>query len=247
MIDITTFCFESPIQLYSGDSDALDRIVSYLTYAGVDAMKAYDDEENIYTLLVPGAQEPRAGKLLQIYLSEERKQTDETQRIAEENESAPYSHVYENCKDRYQNHLSTAITFFLVGTGLLLLLILSQSNVLSIGIGATPLSFITIAGLAVLFEVVAIVSLHRALQLKTQIADEEELTIQLMDWFLSTYDKHQIDSSIAAVEGEIDEEEVLYLKRLEQISCYLNRENEHLDPAYAAKLSEDLYGMIYEG
>lgn len=246
MIDITTFRFESPIQLYSGDSDALDRIVSYLTYAGVDAMKAYDDEEDIYTLYVPGSQEPRAGKLLQIYLSEEQKQTDENQRIAEENASAPYSHVYENCKDRYQNHLSTAITFFIVGTGLLLLLILSQTNVLPIGLGATPLSLIVTSGIAILFDAVALVSLHRALQLKTQIADEETLTAELTDWFLSTYDRHQIDTSIAAVEGEINEEEVLYLKRLEQISCYLNRENEHLDPAYAAKLSEDLYGMIYD-
>ena len=247
MIDITTFCFESPIQLYSGDSDALDRIVSYLTYAGVDAMKAYDDEENIYTPLVPGAQEPRAVKLLQIYLSEERKQTDETQRIAEENESAPYSHVYENCKDRYQNHFSTAVTFFLVGTGLLLVLILSQAGILPMQIGSSLLSLLVISGLAVLFEVVAIVSLRRALQLKTQIADEETLTAELTNWFLTTYDKHQIDTSITAVEGEIDEEEVLYLKRIERISCYLNRENEHLDPAYAAKLAEDLYGMIYEG
>ncbi len=246
MIETTTFRFDSPIQLYSGESDALDRIISYLTYAGVDAMKAYDDEEDVYALFVPGAQEPRAGKLLQIYLSEEQKRMDENQRIAEEHESAPYSYVYERCKDRYQNHLSTAITFFMVGSGLLLLLILSQSNVLSIGLGATPLSLIVTTGVALLFEVVAVASLHRALQLKTQIADEEALTAQLTDWFLTTYDKHQIDTSIAAVEGEIDEEEVLYLKRLERISCYLNRENEHLDPAYAAKLSEDLYGMIYE-
>lgn len=246
MIVTTNFHFDSPIQLYSGESDALDRIVSYLTYAGVDAMKAYDDEENIYTLFVPGAQESLAEKLLRIYLSEEQKQTDENQRIAEENESAPYSHVYENCKDRYQNHLSTAITFFIVGTGLLFLLILSQTNILPIGLGETPLSLIVTLGIAILFDAVAVVSLHRALQLKTQIADEEALTNQLISWFLSTYDRHQIDTSIAAVEGEINEDEVLYLKRLEQISCYLNRENEHLDPAYAAKLSEDLYGMIYD-
>ena len=246
MIETTDFRFDSPTQLYYGESDVLDRIVSYLTYAGIDATKTYDDEKGLYSLIVPDTQESRAGKLLQIYLSEEQKQIDEEQRIAEERESAPYSHVYENCKDRYQNHLSTAITFFMVGSGLLLLLILSQSNILPIGLGATPLSLIVTAGVAILFEVVAVISLHRALQLKTQIADEEALTAELTHWFLTTYDKHQIDTSIAAVEGEIDEEEVLYLKRLEWISCYLNRENEHLDPAYAAKLSEDLYGMIYE-
>ena len=77
MIDTNAFCFDSPLRLYSGDSDVLDRIVSYLTYAGVDVTKAYDDEEDAYTLFVPSAQEPRAAKLLQIYLSEEQKRIDE--------------------------------------------------------------------------------------------------------------------------------------------------------------------------
>ncbi len=246
MIDATKLCFDTPIRLYSGESDTLDRMVSYLTYAGVDAKKVYDDDDDSYALFVPDAEHHRANKLLQIYLSEEQKRLEEAQRIAEENESAPYSHVYEKCKDRYQNHLSTAITFFVVGTLLLFLLILSKAEILSIGFGTSPLSFVVIFSVAILFELVAVVSFRRARQLKAQIADEEALTAELTNWFITTYDKRQIDSCIAAVEGEIEEEEVLYLKRLECISCYLTRENDHLDTAYVAKLSEDLYGIIYE-
>lgn len=248
MIDATKLRFDTPIRLYSGESDALDRMVSYLTYAGVDAMKAYDDDDDSYALFVSDAEQNRANKLLQIYLSEEKKRLDEAQRIAEENESAPYSHVYERCEDRYQSHRSTAITFFIVGTGLLLILLLSETEVIRLpySLAASPLSFLVIAGVGVLFEVVAIASHRHACQLKDQIADEEALTAELTNWFITTYDKRQIDTCIAAVEGDIEEEEILYLKRLERISCYLTRENEHLDPAYTAKLAEDLYALVYE-
>lgn len=248
MIDANNLRLDTPIRLYSGESDALDRMVSYLTYAGVDATKAYDDDDDSYALFVSDAEQNRANKLLQIYLSEEKKRLDEAQRIAEENESAPYSHVYEKCEDRYQSHCSTAITFFVVGTGLLLMLLLSEMKVLHLpySLNASPLSFLVIASVGILFEVIAVVSFRRAGQLKDQIADEEALTAELTNWFITTYDKRQIDTCIAAVEGEIEEEEVLYLKRLEWISCYLTRENEHLDEAYVAKLAEDLYTMIYE-
>ncbi len=239
----------TPIQLYCGESDTLDRMVSYLTYAGVDVEKVYDDDDDIYTLLVSDEEKQRANKLLQIYLDEEKKRISEEQRKAEENESAPYSHIYEKCEDRYESHRSAALTFFLVGTALLLLLIFTEVGVmhsLPFTWQASPLSFFVIAGVGVAFEVVAISSARRACQLKDQIADEKALTAELTNWFITTYDKRQIDTCIAAVEGDIEEEEILYLKRLEWISCYLTRENEHLDESYVAKLSEDLYTMIYE-
>lgn len=248
MTGMKNISIDNPVQLYSGESDILDRMISYLTYAGVDAVKAYDDDDDIYAVLVPDAEKRQANRLLQIYLDEEKKRLDEEQRIAEETASAPYSHVYEKCQDRYESHRSTAVTFFLVGTVLLLLLILTEAGVFSLPFAwkASPLSFLVFAGVGILFEVIAVASARRASQLKLQISDEEALTAELTNWFVSTYDRTQIDACITAVDGDILEDEILYLKRLERISCYLTRENEHLDEAYVAKLSEDLYALIYE-
>ena len=239
---------KNPIQMLCGDSDTMDRMVSYLTYSGIDARKAYDDDDDNYVLLVDDADRRRASRLLQPYLQEERERLEEEQRKAEENESAPYSHVYEKCEDRYKNHLSSAVSFAVVGTGILAALCLSEAGAVRLPITwrTNPFSFCVMAGAGALFEGIAGISFHRASQLKKQIADERELTSRLTDWFITTYDKKQLDDSIMAVEGPIESEEILYLKRLDIISCYLTRENEHLDEAFAAKLAEDIYTLIYD-
>ena len=94
--------------------------------------------------------------------------------------------------------------------------------------------------------VIAGVSFQRAIQLKRQIADEEALTSNIINWFITTYDKKQLDDCIMAMDDEIESEEVLDLRRYDIISSYLTRENDHLDKSYVAKLTEDIYTLIYE-
>ena len=239
---------KNPVQMFSADSDQIDRLISFLTYCGIDAQKAYDDEDDTYALLVDASDRRRASHLMQDFLEKERERETAEEKKNEERQSAPYSHVYEKCEDRYKNHLSSAITCAVVGTGLLAALCLSQAEVISFPgtFRSNPFAFIVFALVGIFFEVFAGLSFHRSAELKQQIADEEDLTESLTNWFITTYDRQQIDRCITASEGEIDEEEILYLKRLERISCYLTRENEHLDAAYVDKLAEDLYSMIYE-
>lgn len=238
---------KNPIQMLCGDSDFIDRLVTYLTYSGIDAQKVYDNDDH-YALLVDNADRRRASRLLQVYLQEEKERREEEQRKAEENQSAPYSHVYEKCEDRYKNYLSSAVSFAVAGTGILAVLCLSEMGVIRLPLTfrANPFSFCVLTGAGVVFEGIAGASFRRAGQLKHQIADERELTSRLTNWFITTYDKKQLDDSIMAVEGTIESEEILYLKRLEIISCYLTRENEHLDEAFTAKLAEDIYPLIFD-
>lgn len=248
MLNSTRLHFSDPIQMLSGDSASMDRLVTYLTYSGIDAQKAYDEDDDNYALLVDGNDRRRASRLLQTYLLEERERQEAEQRKAEENESAPYSHVYEKCEDRYKNHLSSAVSFAVVGTGILAALILSETNVIQLPVSyrSNPFSFCVLTGAGLFFEAIAGISFQRARQLKNQIADEEALTAKLIDWFISTYDKKQLDDSIMAMDSPIDSDEVLYLKRLDIISSYLTRENEHLDEAFVSKLADDIYTLIYE-
>ncbi|MBQ8814541.1 MAG: hypothetical protein IJZ85_08615 [Lachnospiraceae bacterium] len=239
---------KNPVQMLCGDSDLIDRLVTFLTYSGIDAQKAYDDEDDSYALLVDADDRRRASHLAQSYLMEEKERQASEEKKAAENESAPYSHIYEKCEDRYKNHLSTAVSFAVIGTGLLVLLLLSSLNVIRFPISyhTNRFTFFTLTAAGIFFEVIAVVSFRRALQLKQQIADEEALTSSIINWFITTYDKKQLDDCIMAMEDEIESEEVLDLKRYEIISCYLTRENEHLDESYVTKLTEDIYTLIYE-
>lgn len=248
MLNTTHLQFSNPIQMRCGDSTSMDRMVTYLTYSGIDARKAYDEDDDCYALLVDGEDRRRASRLLQTYLQEENERQEEIQRKAEENESAPYSHVYEKCEDRYKNHLSSAITFAIGGTALLAALLLSEAGKLNLPVTyrSNPFSFCILAGTGIFFDVIAGISFHRAGQLKNQIADEEELTAKLINWFITTYDKKQLDDSIMAVEGPIESAEILYLKRLDIITNYLTRENDHLDDSFTSKLADDIYTLIYE-
>ena len=236
--------------MLSGDSDLIDRLVSFLTYIGIDAQKAYDDEDDTYALLVDASDRRRASHLMEGFFEKEREKERKSTQQEEyrQQPSAAYSHVYEKCEDRYKNHLSSAVTSAIVGTGLLAALCLSQAGLISFPgtFQRSPFSFTVFAAVGILFEVFAGLSFHRAGELKQQISDEEDLTESLTNWFITTYDSQQIDRCITAAEGRIEEEEILYLKRLECISSYLTRENEHLEASYVAKLAEDLYTMIFE-
>ncbi len=133
---------KNPIQMLCGDSDLIDRLVTYLTYSGIDAQKVYDNDDH-YALLVDDPDRRRASRLLQVYLQEEKERREEEQRKAEENQSAPYSHVYEKCEDRYKNYLSSAVSFAVAGTGILAVLCLSELGVIRLPLTfrANPFSF----------------------------------------------------------------------------------------------------------
>lgn len=239
---------KNPIQMLCGDSDLIDRLVTYLTYSGIDAQKAYDEYDDSYALLVEATDRRHASHLVQEFLQEEKDRQETEAKKAAENESAPYSHVYEKCEDRYKNHLSTAVSFAVIGTGLLVLLVLSSLDVISFPISyrTNRFTFFILTAAGIFFAVIAGVSFQRAIQLKRQIADEEALTSNIINWFITTYDKKQLDDCIMAMDDEIESEEVLDLRRYDIISSYLTRENDHLDKSYVAKLTEDIYTLIYE-
>ena len=68
-----------------GDSDLIDRLVTYLTYSGIDAQKAYDEYDDSYALLVEATDRRHASHLVQEFLQEEKdRQETEAKKAAEE-------------------------------------------------------------------------------------------------------------------------------------------------------------------
>ena len=76
--------------------------------------------------------------------------------------------------------------------------------------------------------------------------DDAKFEEDVLKWFHDTYDGRLIDHTVEANEGEIPQEEILCLKRLELIRGYLMREYPSMEEGYADQLSEKLYQSLYE-
>ena len=84
--------------MFCSDSDRIDRLVSFLTYCGIDAQKAYDEEDDSYALLVDSSDRRRASHLMQDFLEKEKERALAEQKKNEDRQPVPYSHVYEKYK-----------------------------------------------------------------------------------------------------------------------------------------------------
>lgn len=169
----------------------------------------------------------------------------------EEMEKAVRAHVrpriYVKKTEQYEDLKSSASAFVLVGGILLVFSILCWAKVIRL-----PLSEIsriisqtvmTVLGIASL--VVAAYSAKSANAVKGQIAEEEEATRQLIDWFTGSYTGEQLDTQIQAESGELVPEE-LSLKRFELIQDILITTHDISDQAYVDSVAEDIYGKMYQ-
>lgn len=169
----------------------------------------------------------------------------------EEMEKAVRAHIrpriYVKKAEQYEDLKSSASAFVLVGGILLVFSILCWAKVIRL-----PLSEIsriisqtvmTVLGIASL--VVAAYSAKSANAVKGQIAEEEEATRQLIDWFTGSYTGEQLDAQIQAESGELVPEE-LSLKRFDLIQDILITTHDISDQAYVDSVAEDIYGKMYQ-
>ena len=92
---------------------------------------------------------------------------------------------------------------------------------------------------------VAVTSSRSAKKVKGQIADEEQTTRQLIDWFTANHNGEQLDRQILGESGDLSPEE-LSLKRFELIQDLIITNHDITDQAYVDALAEEIYGKVYE-
>ncbi len=229
--------------LISDESERIARILEFLTYSGVDAVKNYDKEADIYQLSVPKSQYDRAVSLLRIYMEQE---PDEESEIDIEEE--PASRPFIGSEEKYKDNYSSAFSFLTVGGLVILLLILCGFHVLPLPLtwDSQPIMVLALSAISVIFLVIGAVSLKKAGTYKEQIGTEEAMKSGILKWFYDTYTGEQIDRTIEANEGGIPRDEVLCLKRLALIHDYLLREYPSLEESRADSLGETIYQKLYE-
>lgn len=155
--------------------------------------------------------------------------------------------VYVKKAQQYEDLKSSASAFFLVGGILIVFSALCWANVVRLPLAGTSRmisqTVMTVLGIASI--VVAVHSARSAKTVSGQIADEENATRELKDWFAASYTGEQLDEQILAESGELAPEE-LSLKRFELIQDILITSHDISDQAYADLIAEDIYENLYQ-
>ena len=157
------------------------------------------------------------------------------------------SQVYVKKSQKYDDLKSSASAFLLVGGVLTVAAVLFWSNMLHLPMNdASRLitqSVVTVMGIASL--VVAFTSLKSAKAMKGEIAQEETDTRRLVDWFVTTWRKEELDARIARESGDLTPEETS-LKRFDLIQDILVTSHDLPDQSYVDLLAEEIYTRLYE-
>lgn len=166
-------------------------------------------------------------------------------KTAPERNAAP-SKAYVNKGQRYEDMSSSASAFFLVGGILAVVAVLSLTGILNLPL--TGVSKYIFQGLLVLMAAgslaVAVSSRKSAAVLKTEAADEEKETEEILQWFLKTYSGDELDEELRMEDPDLSGEE-LSLKRFELIQDYLVTSRDLPDPSYVDALCDMIYNRLY--
>lgn len=161
-------------------------------------------------------------------------------------EPAPVK-VYVKKADKYEDLKSSASAFILVGACLLLFSVLCWTGIISLPVAGTSkllmqavLTVMGIGSLAVAFN-----ALKSAKVVKSQIAEENTATRQLIEWFITSHSAADLDRQLSAELGELGPEE-LSLKRFELIQDILITNHDITDQSYVDSLSEEIYSKLFE-
>lgn len=160
----------------------------------------------------------------------------------------PATPVYVKKSQQYEDLQSSASAFLLVGAVLLVISALLWAGVVRLpAVGFSRYltqSVMTLLGLASLG--VALSSRRSAKKVGSQVADEEEVTRQLVEWFLGNYSAEQLDAQISEENsGDLSPEE-RSLKRFDLIQDAIITNHDIADQSYVDLLAEEIYSKLFQ-
>lgn len=191
--------------------------------------------------------------------AEEKKKQEEQQRLsslaeeaeresaeAEQEAGRPAPGVYVKRADRYEDLRSSASAFLIVGVLLAVLALLSWGSLLGLPF-SVPSNFmlrIVFTALAAGSFVIWRKTCVSAKEVRGQIAEEQETTRQLTEWFLGNFTAEAVDAAVRRENGEL-RPEVLALKRMNYIQDVFVTNYDIADQSYVDALAEQIYSTLY--
>lgn len=152
--------------------------------------------------------------------------------------------AYVNKEQRYEDMNSSASAFFLVGGLMAVLAVLSLAGVLTLPASTRTIFQGVMIVMAVGSIAIAVSSKKSARVLKSEAADEEKETEEILQWFLKTYSGRDLDDQLRMEDPDLSGEE-LSLKRFELIQDYLVTGRDLPDQSYVDALCDMIYARLY--
>lgn len=205
---------EKEVVICTAKKNKAKRILEYLKYSGIAAYNKDTVNDDFTEIIVAEGDSEKAFQYVSSFLSQEKSRAykaseagkdDDTDNIysaddletkEEVFEINSKAHSYQTNTEKYNNSISSAFSFMIVGTALLVVITLAYLNIIDLPIrfSDNPMLSIILPLVAFIFEIVAIVSWKQAQKYRAEIGTEEQFDKDIREWFLSKYSADSIDS-----------------------------------------------------
>lgn len=207
--------------LIEADYPFVKEAEAYLKYCNVNTVYMDEpDEEGMVRLYCDKKEEKEAKRQLQGFEQAKKQKeaedkladmtAEEVEKMVEEAQAEAANHVYQNSKDKAEDHKSSAVSFFVIGAIGLVLVILSWFELIPISIGGSGnwFSHGILFVFFVLFLVIGAVSAKNVKKYEQLATKEEQQQHTLQKYLQETCSKDVLEQITA------DSEEEAYFKRM---------------------------------
>lgn len=205
---------EKEVIICTAKKDKAKRILEYLEYSEINAYSKDTDKEDSVEIIVAEGDAQKALQYISSFLIQEKSRAYKASESGEDDgtdniysaddleskeevfEVNTKAHSYQTNSEKYNNSTSSAFSFMIVGTGLLVVIALVYLNVIDLPIrfSDNPMLSIILPLVAVIFEIIAIVSWKQAQKYRAEIGTEEQFDKDIKEWFLDKYTSDSIDA-----------------------------------------------------
>jgi hypothetical protein len=152
---------------------------------------------------------------------------------------------YEQAKEKYQENLSTAITFLVFGVAGIVVLVLNGVGVLkffSIKNASGILMTVALGAMFIIFTVIGILSFRAAGKYKKNAKTETDNSAKIMAWLEENITAEDVDSSFDT--SEISEE-MKFFERSDYIKSAISAQFDGLSDEFTENLAEQYIEKIF--
>ena len=179
-------------------------------------------------------------------------QTEYTKEIKEDEQDEAIIHDlttgnnYQNSFAKYQDNLSSSITFFVCGVAGLIVMILNVVGVLHFFSIKTPsgiLICIVLSALFIAFLVIGYITYKSASKAKAQIETEQKINDEISSWLKDNLTKEHIDASF---DGDGMSEEMKYFDRNNIIVSAIKEKYPELNEDILQSIADEYIQSLYK-
>lgn len=250
------------VSLTFGDEDQMMALKAFLksnqTY-GVELKR--DDSDGLCELLVDRRSKQKAMSLMQVFMIQENRKSEESRKEAEEpfpegeaeerlREAAAVRRtfgsgsLYQDSSQRADENRSSAWVLLVIGTLGLAVVVLGILGVLPLRLGNPYLFYGVMSAIFVLFLVSGVVSMKNAKIFAGRAESENSLRSTMLDWCRQNLNGQEIDFEIGI--GD-ESEEIRYFNRTTYLRDKLNHQFVNLDQDFLDQFIDDqVYGMVFQ-